>query len=134
MPVMIYARFDLCWGNRLAARHGTAYLLSHQPIAIPEITIMPTPSQAQFGQDLSDRVRRLIYRASYTGMKETDLLLGHFAKTHLPNLDAAGLDDFEAILAAGDPAIYAWVIGNEPVPEVYDTPVFHLIKEFNKNA
>ena len=28
----------------------------------------------------SDRVRRLIYQASYTGMKETDLLLGHFAR------------------------------------------------------
>ena len=95
---------------------------------------MPTPSEPSSSQDLSDRVRRLIYRASYTGMKETDLLLGHFAKMHLPHLDAAGLDDFEAILAAGDPAIYAWVMGNEPVPEVYDTPVFHLIKEFNKNA
>ena len=95
--------------------------------------IMPTPSEPPSSQDFSDRVRRLIYRASYTGMKETDLLLGHFARTHLPHLDAAGLDEFEAILAAGDPAIYAWVMGNEPVPEVYDTPVFHLIKEFNKN-
>ena len=41
---------------------------------------MPTPSEPQSSQDLSDRVRRLIYRASYTGMKETDLLLGHFAE------------------------------------------------------
>ena len=95
--------------------------------------IVPTPSEPQSSQDLSDRVRRLTYRASYTGMKETDLLLGHFARTHLPHLDAAGLDEFEAILAAGDIAIYAWVMGNEQVPEVYDTPVFHLIKKFNKN-
>ena len=35
---------------------------------------------------LSDRVRRLIYQASYTGMKETDLLLGHFAKSYLDDL------------------------------------------------
>ncbi|MGB1528083.1 MAG: succinate dehydrogenase assembly factor 2, partial [Candidatus Puniceispirillaceae bacterium] len=32
------------------------------------------------------RVKRLIYRSSYTGMKETDLLLGQFAARHLPEL------------------------------------------------
>ena len=51
---------------------------------------------------LSDRVRRLIYQASYTGMKETDLLLGHFAKTHLAYLCDADLTDFENLLGAGD--------------------------------
>ena len=82
---------------------------------------------------LSDRVRRLVYQSSYTGMKETDLLLGHFAKTHLADLCDADLTDFENLLAAGDPWIYAWVTGNEPVPDVYDTAVFKLIKDFKKN-
>ena len=81
---------------------------------------------------VSDRVRRLVYQASYTGMKETDLLLGHFAKTHLVNLCDADLTDFENLLAAGDQWIYAWVTGNEPVPDMYDTAVFKLIKDFNK--
>lgn len=81
----------------------------------------------------SDRVRRLIYQASYTGMKETDLLLGHFAKLHLPGLSDADLTDFENLLAAGDPSIYAWVMGNLPLPAVYDTPIFRLIKDFNNN-
>ncbi len=79
---------------------------------------------------VSDRVRRLVYQASYTGMKETDLLLGHFAKTHLVNLCDADLTDFENLMAAGDQWIYAWVTGNEPVPKVYDTAVFELIKNF----
>lgn len=74
--------------------------------------------------------RRLIYRASYTGMKETDLLLGQFAKRHLPDLDRAGLVEFEALLDAGDPSIFAWVRGDEEVPEIYDGPVLALIKEF----
>ena len=81
----------------------------------------------------SDRVRRLIYQASYTGMKETDLLLGHFARLHLPGLNDADLTDFENLLAAGDPSIYAWVMGNAPLPAAHDTPVFRLIKEFKKN-
>ena len=74
--------------------------------------------------------RRLIYRASYTGMKETDLLLGQFAKRHLPDLDRAGLVEFEALRDAGDPSIFAWVRGDEEVPGIYDGPVLALIKEF----
>ena len=46
------------------------------------------------------RLKRLIYKASYTGMKETDLLLGHFAAAHLGTLDDQGLNDFEALLDA----------------------------------
>ncbi len=79
---------------------------------------------------LSDRARRLVYQSSYTGMKETDLLLGHFAKTHLGNLSDADLTDFENLLAAGDQWIYAWVTGVESVPDAYDTAVFKLIKNF----
>ena len=75
-------------------------------------------------------MRRLIYRASYTGMKETDLLLGQFAKLHLPNLSLEELGDFEALLDAGDPSIFAWVRGDEEVPREFDNRVFELIKEF----
>jgi len=82
---------------------------------------------------LSDRARRLIYQASYTGMKETDLLLGHFAKSYLADLSDDDLTDFENLLAAGDHWIYAWVTGNEAVPDAHNTPVFKLIKNF-KNS
>ena len=78
------------------------------------------------------RLKRLIYQARYTGMKETDLLLGHFAAAHLGTLDDQGLDDFEALLDAGDDRIYAWVMGNDRVPDPYDTPVFALIKSFKE--
>lgn len=74
--------------------------------------------------------RRLIYRASYTGMKETDLLLGQFAKSHLPDLSRAQLEEFEALLDEGDPAIFAWVRGDEAVPSQFDNSVFQLIKKF----
>ena len=77
--------------------------------------------------------KRLIYRASYTGMKETDLLLGQFAKLHLPDLERDELVAFEALLDAGDPSIFAWVRGDEEVPEQYDTSVFQLIKSFDKS-
>jgi len=79
-----------------------------------------------------NRVRRLVYQASYTAMKETDLLLGHFAKHHLPTLSDDQLTDFENLLEAGDDRIYAWVMGNDPVPAEHDTHVFKLIKDFKE--
>ena len=78
------------------------------------------------------RLKRQNKQASYTGMKETDLLLGHFAAEHLAGLDDQGFDDFEALLNAGDDRIYAWVMGNAPVPEAFDTHVFRLIKSFKE--
>ena len=93
---------------------------------------MSSPTAPPATPELSNRIRRLIYQASYTGMKETDLLLGHFAKMHLPHLNESDLTDFENLLEAGDSAIYAWVTDNAPLPEAFDTTVFHLIKEFKK--
>ena len=86
--------------------------------------------QSQHDDKRLARVKRLIYRASYTGMKETDLLLGQFAGNHLPRLDDEHLSQFEALLDAGDPALLGWVKGDEPVPEQFDTAVFQLIKDF----
>ena len=76
------------------------------------------------------RIKRLIYRSSYTGMKETDLLLGQFAARHLPELSDDDLDMFEALLDAGDPRILAWVQGDEQVPETFQGAVIDLIKNF----
>ncbi len=79
------------------------------------------------------RIRRLVYRASYTGMKETDLLLGQFAKKHLPLLTDEQLDLFETLLDVGDPSILAWVRGDEDVPPHFDNSVLKLIKDFHIN-
>jgi len=78
------------------------------------------------------RLRRLRYQSSYTGMKETDLLLGAFARIHLADLSDSELTQYEALLDAGDGQIYLWVSGNEPVPELHDTRVLDLIKQFKK--
>lgn len=83
-------------------------------------------------EERETRLRRLRYQSSYTGMKETDLLLGAFARTHLADLDDDELSQYEALLEAGDGQIYLWASGNEPVPKAYDTRVLDLIKQFKK--
>lgn len=62
------------------------------------------------------RVKRLIYQSWYRGCKETDILLGNFAKAHLAELDDAGLDSFEALLGEQDADVYGWLTGTIPVP------------------
>ena len=91
---------------------------------------MSSPSAPPAMPALSNRVRRLIYQASYTGMKETDLLLGQFAKRYLPNSSDAELDEFQALLDAGDPNIFAWVRGDSQPPANLDGVVLAQIRKF----
>ena len=79
---------------------------------------------------LETRRKQLIYRSAYTGTKETDLILGGFARAHVGSFDDRQLDTYEALLEAGDPAIYRWATGQEDVPSEFDTDVFQLIKNF----
>lgn len=82
-------------------------------------------------ESLQDRRKRLIYRSCYTGMKETDILLGRFAKVYVPDFDDGQLDRYEALLATNeDPQIYAWAIGRDPVPTEHNTDVMALLKAF----
>ncbi len=81
-------------------------------------------------QALDERRRRLIHRSLYTGMKETDLVLGAFARHHVPDFSAEQLDRYEHLLEAGDPVILDWVMGRDTVPAEYDTDVMTLLKNF----
>lgn len=64
-----------------------------------------------------NRIRRLIYRSAYTGTRETDKLLGAFARQVLPTMTELELDAYEDLLAYGDPDIWSWASGMSPVPD-----------------
>lgn len=81
-------------------------------------------------ETLAARRRRLIYRSRYTGMKETDLLLGPFAVQHVPGFSVEQLDRYERLLDAPDPDIFDWATGRQPVPAAYDTDVMSLLRNF----
>lgn len=78
----------------------------------------------------NERIRRLIYQSTYTGTRETDLLLGQFANKYLVILEDQQLDDYEALLAQGDQNILAWVRGDLKIPANLDGEVFSLVKDF----
>lgn len=57
------------------------------------------------------RLRRLKMRSWRRGMKEMDLILGHFADGPLAGLTASELDDYEAVLNENDQDLYRWITG-----------------------
>jgi len=91
------------------------------------------------GSDLSSagldaRRRRILFRAWRRGMREMDLVMGHFADAQLPAMSAAELDEFERLLDAPDPSVLAWITGEEPVPADHDTPLFARLRQAPREA
>lgn len=79
---------------------------------------------------MDDRRKKLRFRAWRRGFREIDLILGGFADARLAEMDAAGLDAFEALLDAPDQEVYAWITESEHAPPAHDTPTLALIRAF----
>lgn len=62
------------------------------------------------------RRKRMHIRAWRRGTREMDLILGGYADTHLADMDEAGLDAFEAVLAEDDHDLYQWITGQAAPP------------------
>lgn len=80
---------------------------------------------------MTDRIKKLSFRASHRGMKELDVIMGRYAETHLAEMSGDELDQFERILGAPDPSVYAWLTGTEEIPAEYDGPVLRQIMRFS---
>lgn len=81
-------------------------------------------------EDRDTRLKRLQYRSTYTGTKETDAFLGAFAARHLAELPPDLLDQYEALLENDDPDLFQWISGQKPVPAVWDNAIMDMIKNF----
>ena len=76
------------------------------------------------------RIRRLCYRASHSGMREIDLILGGFARTHLRELDEEGLDHFECLMSHAEADLFSWIAGSAPLPDTLDRALLRRIQAF----
>ncbi|MBT6205198.1 MAG: succinate dehydrogenase assembly factor 2 [Rhodospirillaceae bacterium] len=77
-------------------------------------------------------IKRLHFRCWHRGTREMDFLMGRFADTVLEKLDDEQLKRFEALLELPDPDVYAWILGQKPVPEDKQTDVLDLLLEMRK--
>lgn len=79
-------------------------------------------------EDLEIRYRRLKFRSWHRGMKEMDLILGHFADTELDKLSPEELDLYEELIELPDGELYNWITGRDKTPAEHDTPLFARIR------
>ncbi len=81
--------------------------------------------------ELAIRIRRLKFRSWHRGIKEMDLILGHFADTQLEALTSVELDEYETLIEVEDTSLYNWVTGREETPAEHQTALLARIRTFN---
>ena len=74
--------------------------------------------------------KRLIYRASYRGTKEMDILLSTFVNKYINSLDESLLIELEKFLNYEDEVILDFYNNNESVKEIDKNKVSAIFKEF----
>jgi antitoxin CptB len=82
---------------------------------------------------LSAHRNKLKFRAWRRGFREADLILGPFADRELETMSDADVADFDALLRQECRDVYAWIIGKEPTPGVFETPVMERLRLFQRN-
>lgn len=81
--------------------------------------------------DLAARRRRLRFRTTHTGMRETDILLGDFVAACIDGLDEPRIAELERLLATNDDReILDWITGRAPAPAEFATPVMTALIDF----
>ena len=83
---------------------------------------------------LDERRRKLKFRAWRRGFREMDLLMGAFADEHIADLSEEDLSEFERLLSTPDWEVYAWIIGQKPVPQNYQSVLLTRMMEFRYEA
>jgi antitoxin CptB len=78
------------------------------------------------------RRKRLSFRSWHRGTRESDLILGRFADSHLAGLDDGQLDRYEALLDCADADIFDWVSGRTAPPPEHDHDVTRLLVSFSQ--
>ncbi|WP_208347933.1 succinate dehydrogenase assembly factor 2 [Pseudaestuariivita rosea] len=65
------------------------------------------------------RLKRLRMRSWRRGIKEMDLILGHYSDARLDQMTSVELDLYDAMLSENDHDLYQWVSGQQPTPLQY---------------
>src|SRR4051812_33827875 len=82
-------------------------------------------------ENLVTRRRRARFRAWHRGTREMDLVMGRFADATIEGWTFAQLDDYEGLLDLAEADVFAWVTGEVPVPQEYDTELFRRLVTFH---
>lgn len=76
--------------------------------------------------------KKLLYKSWNRGCKETDILLGEFARVKVEQMNDVELEAFSVIVEASDELIYAAIVGRTAIPSQFDKNLFQQIIDFNQ--
>ena len=79
-------------------------------------------------------IKKLLYQSNNRGWKETDLIIGQFAKQNIGKMTDNELQIFEHILQQNDADLYDWYVKKKPVPEENLSTVMTQILKFDPSA
>ena len=74
--------------------------------------------------------KKLLYRASYRGTKEMDILLSSFVKRHIENFDLNNLNELENFLKFDDEIILNFYNHNKIERDIDKNPISKIFKNF----
>lgn len=83
---------------------------------------------------MDDRRRKLKFRAWRRGFREMDLLMGSFADEHIAGMSEDEITEFERLLATPDWEVYAWLVGQKPVPDNHKSDLLDRLIAFRYEA
>ena len=74
---------------------------------------------------------KIIYRASYRGTKEMDILLSSFVREIINDLSLKDLNDLSDLLEIDDENLYKWSINIKTSRFIKNNKVSLMLKNFN---
>ena len=74
--------------------------------------------------------KKLLYRASYRGTKEMDILLTSFVKKNIDNFDTSELQELEKFLNFDDEIIYDFYNCDLARKNIEKNKIFKIFKKF----
>ncbi len=80
-----------------------------------------------------DFIRELIHKSWHRGCKETDILLGQFARNHISEMPNEFLELYSSFILESDWDIYAWLTGEAQPPQKYLTIIAQVQSFHFKN-
>jgi len=82
----------------------------------------------------AQRRKRLVFRAWHRGIREMDLLLGHYADKHINTLNEEKLQALEHIMSYEDSDLLCFFTGEIAIPANIDHKLFHDILTCRQQA
>ena len=80
--------------------------------------------------ELENLKKRLLYRATYRGTKEMDILLSKFVKKNIDKFNITQLKDLEKFLNFDDEIILNYYNSDQKEKNIYKNQVAIIFKEF----